>query len=144
MCLRCEGKGSVNDFDLAALFDEEKSINAGASIVPGYSMDGWYGRIFRGSGFFDPDKPIKKYNKRELHSLLHKEPTEIKVDGINVTYEGLIPKIQKSMLSKDVEAMQPHIRAFVERAVVFTTSPECDGTRQIGRASCRARVCQYV
>ncbi|HEY9564684.1 MAG TPA: excinuclease ABC subunit UvrA, partial [Nocardioides sp.] len=129
MCLRCEGKGSVNDFDNAALFDEEKSINAGAIIVPGYSMDGWYGRIFRGSGFFDPDKPIKKYNKRELHSLLHKEPTEIKVDGINVTYEGLIPKIQKSMLSKDVEAMQPHIRAFVERAVVFTTCPECDGTR---------------
>ncbi len=129
MCPRCEGRGSVSDFDLAALYDEEKSINEGAIIVPGYSMDGWYGRIFRGCGFFDPDKPIKKFNKRELHSLVHKEPTKIKVDGINVTYEGLIPKIQKSMLSKDVEAMQPHIRAFVERAVVFTTCPECDGTR---------------
>ncbi|NYG57627.1 excinuclease UvrABC ATPase subunit [Nocardioides daedukensis] len=134
MCPRCEGKGAVNDFDNAALFDEEKSINEGAIIVPGYSMDGWYGRIFRGSGFFDPDKPIKKYNKRELHSLLHKEPTKIKVDGINVTYEGLIPKIQKSMLSKDVEAMQPHIRAFVERAVVFTTCPECEGTRLAAEA----------
>ncbi|MDT0203529.1 excinuclease ABC subunit UvrA [Nocardioides sp. AE5] len=129
MCPRCEGKGSVSDFDLAALFDEEKSLNEGAIIVPGYSMDGWYGRIFRGSGFFDPDKPIKKYNKREMHSLLHKEPTKVKVDGINVTYEGLIPKIQKSMLSKDVEAMQSHIRAFVERAVVFTTCPDCEGTR---------------
>ncbi|WP_206065252.1 excinuclease ABC subunit UvrA [Nocardioides sp. JQ2195] len=129
MCPRCEGKGSVSDFDNAALFDEEKSLNEGAIIVPGYSMEGWYGRIFRGSGFFDPDKPIKKYNKREMHSLLHKEATRIKVDGINVTYEGLIPKIQKSMLSKDVEAMQPHVRAFVERAVVFTTCPECDGTR---------------
>ncbi|KRF17216.1 daunorubicin resistance protein DrrC [Nocardioides sp. Soil797] len=129
MCPRCEGKGSVSDFDNAALFDDEKSINEGAIIVPGYSMEGWYGRIFRGSGFFDPDKPIKKFNKREMHSLLHKEATRIKVDGVNVTYEGLIPKIQKSMLSKDVEAMQPHIRAFVERAVVFTICPECDGTR---------------
>ena len=92
-------------------------------------MDGWYGRIFRGCGFFDPDKPIKKFNKRELHDLLYKEPTKIKVDGINLTYEGLIPKIEKSMLSKDVDAMQPHIRAFVERAVMFTTCPDCDGTR---------------
>lgn len=129
MCPRCEGRGSVSDFDLAALYDEEKSIHDGAIIIPGYSMEGWYGRIFRGSGFFDADKPIKKFNKRELHSLLYKDPTKIKVDGINVTYEGLIPKIQKSMLSKDVEAMQPHIRAFVERAVVFTTCPECAGTR---------------
>jgi excinuclease UvrABC ATPase subunit len=92
-------------------------------------MDGWYGRIFRGSGFFDPDKPIRKYNKRELHDLLYKEPTKIKVDGINLTYEGVIPKIQKSMLSKDVDSLQSHIRAFVERAVTFTTCPECDGTR---------------
>ena len=92
-------------------------------------MDGWYGRIFSGCGFFDPDKPIRKFTKKELHDLLYKEPTKIKVDGINLTYEGLIPKIQKSMLSKDVDALQPHIRAFVERAVTFTTCPECDGTR---------------
>jgi excinuclease UvrABC ATPase subunit len=129
MCPRCEGRGSVTDFDLSALYDDSKSINEGAITIPGYSMDGWYGRIFRGSGFFDPDKPIRKFNKRELHDLLHKEPTKIKVDGINLTYEGLIPKIQKSMLSKDVDALQPHIRAFVERAVTFATCPECDGTR---------------
>ncbi len=129
MCQRCEGRGSVSDFDLSALYDENKSINEGAITIPGYSMEGWYGRIFRQSGFFDPDKPIKKYNKRELHDLLYKEPTKIKVEGINLTYSGLIPSIQKSMLSKDVEAMQPHIRAFVERAVVFQTCPECNGTR---------------
>jgi excinuclease UvrABC ATPase subunit len=129
MCPRCEGRGAVTDFDLAALYDDSKSINDGAITIPGYSMDGWYGRIFRGCGFFDPDKPIRKYNKRERHDLLYKEPTKIKVDGINLTYAGLIPSIQKSMLSKDVDAMQPHIRAFVERAVVFTTCPECDGTR---------------
>jgi excinuclease ABC A subunit len=129
MCPRCEGRGSVTDFDLSALFDDSKSINEGAITVPGYSMDGWYGRIFRGSGYFDPDKPIGKFNKRELHDLLHKEPTKIKVDGINLTYEGLIPKIQKSMLAKDVDSLQPHIRAFVERAVTFATCPECDGTR---------------
>jgi excinuclease UvrABC ATPase subunit len=129
MCPRCEGMGSVTDFDLAALYDDSLSLNEGALTIPGYSMDGWYGRIYRGSGFFDPDKPIRKYNKRELHDLLHKEPTKIKVDGINLTYEGLIPKIQKSFLSKDVDAMQPHIRAFVERAVTFSTCPDCDGTR---------------
>src|SRR3954449_9040676 len=129
MCPRCEGRGSVSDFDLSALYDDSKSLNEGALTIPGYSMEGWYGRIFRGSGFFDPDKPIKKFNKRELHDLLHKEPTKIKVDGINLTYAGLIPSIQRSMLSKDVEGMQPHIRAFVERAVVFTTCPDCDGTR---------------
>ena len=129
MCPRCEGMGSVTDFDLSALYDDSLSLNEGALIIPGYSMDGWYGRIFRGSGFFDPDKPIGKYTKKELHDLLYREPTKIKVDGINLTYEGLIPKIQKSMLSKDVEAMQPHIRAFVERAVTFMTCPECDGTR---------------
>ncbi len=129
MCVRCEGRGAVTDFDLTALYDDTKSINEGAITIPGYSMDGWYGRIFRGCGFFDPDKPIRKYNKRERHDLLHKEATKIKVDGINLTYAGLIPQIQKSFLSKDVDAMQPHIRAFVERAITFTTCPECDGTR---------------
>jgi excinuclease UvrABC ATPase subunit len=129
MCPRCEGRGSVTDFDLSALYDDSKSLNEGALTIPGYSMDGWYGRIFRGCGFFDPDKPIRKYNKRELHDLLHKESTKIKVDGINLTYLGLIPQIQKSFLSKDVDAMQPHVRAFVERAVTFTTCPDCDGTR---------------
>jgi excinuclease UvrABC ATPase subunit len=129
MCPRCEGRGSVTDFDLTALYDDSKSLNEGALTIPGYSMDGWYGRIFRGCGFFDPDKPIRKYSKKELQDLLHKEPTKIKVEGINLTYAGLIPTIQKSMLSKDVEAMQPHIRAFVERAITFTTCPECGGTR---------------
>lgn len=129
MCPRCEGLGSVTDFDLTALYDESKSLNEGALKVPGYSMEGWYGRIFRGCGFFDPDKPIRDYSEEELHDLLYKEPTKIKVDGFNLTYMGLIPQIQKSYLSKDVDAMQPHIRAFVERAVTFTTCPECDGTR---------------
>ncbi|MGH3321629.1 MAG: excinuclease ABC subunit UvrA, partial [Streptosporangiaceae bacterium] len=104
MCSRCEGMGAVTDFDLSALYDDSQSLNEGALTIPGYSMDGWYGRIFRGCGFFDPDKPISKYTKRELHDLLYKEPTKIKVEGINLTYEGLIPKIQKSMLSKDTEA----------------------------------------
>ena len=129
MCPRCEGRGSVTDFDLSQLYDDSKSLNEGALTIPGYSMDGWYGRIFRGCGFFDPDKPIRKFTKKELHDLLHKEPTKIKVDGINLTYAGLIPQIQKSFLSKDVDAMQPHIRAFVERVVTFTTCPECGGTR---------------
>ncbi|AKU92674.1 ATP-binding cassette domain-containing protein [Vulgatibacter incomptus] len=129
MCPRCEGMGSVTDFDLSQLYDDGKSLNEGALTVPGYSMDGWYGRIYRGCGFFDPDKPIRKYTKREVHDLLHKEPTKIKVDNINLTYEGLIPRIQKSYLAKDVDAMQPHIRAFVERAVTFTTCPDCAGTR---------------
>jgi excinuclease UvrABC ATPase subunit len=129
MCTRCEGRGSVTDFDLTALYDDSKSLNEGALRIPGYSMDGWFGRIFSGCGFFDPDKPIKKFTKKELHDLLYKAPTKIKVDGVNLTYEGLIPKIQKSMLSKDVDAMQPHIRAFVERAITFATCPECDGTR---------------
>ncbi len=129
MCPRCEGRGAVNDFDLSQLYDDSKSLNKGALTIPGYSMDGWYGRIFRGCGYFDPDKPIRKYTKRELHDLLHKEPTKIKVDGINLTYSGLLPTIQKSFLSKDVEALQPHVRAFVERVVTFSTCPECDGTR---------------
>ncbi len=121
--------GSVTDFDLSQLYDDSKTLNEGALTVPGYSMDGWFGRIFSGCGFFDPDKPIRKFTKTELHDLLYKEPTKIKVEGINLTYEGLIPKIQKSMLSKDVDAMQPHIRAFVERVVTFTTCPDCGGTR---------------
>jgi excinuclease UvrABC ATPase subunit len=129
MCPRCEGRGSVNDIDLTELYDDSKSLTEGPFKVPGYSMDGWFGRIFIGSGLFDPGKPIKKYTKRELNDLLYKEPTKIKVEGINLTYEGLIPKIQKSMLSKDVDSLQPHIRAFVERAVTFTTCPECGGTR---------------
>jgi excinuclease UvrABC ATPase subunit len=129
MCPNCEGRGSVTDFDLSQLYDDGKSLNEGALAIPGYSMDGWYGRIFRGCGFFDPDKPIEKFTKVELTDLLHKKPTKIKVDDVNLTYEGLIPKIQKSFLSKDREAMQPHIRAFVNRAVTFTTCPECDGTR---------------
>ncbi|SIQ91699.1 ATP-binding cassette domain-containing protein [Micromonospora avicenniae] len=129
MCPRCEGMGSVNDIDLTQLYDDSKSLNEGAITIPGYSMEGWYGRIFRGSGYFDPDKPIRRYTKKELHDLLYREPTKIKVDGINLTYSGLIPQIQKSFLSKDVDALQPHIRAFVERAVTFTTCPECDGTR---------------
>jgi excinuclease ABC A subunit len=129
MCPRCEGMGSITDMDLTQLYDATKSLNEGAITIPGYSMEGWYGRIFIGSGFFDPDKPISKYTKHELDDLLSKEPTKIKVDGINLTYEGLIPRIQKSMLSKDVDTLQPHIRAFVERAVTFTACPECGGTR---------------
>ncbi|MDQ3676491.1 MAG: excinuclease ABC subunit UvrA, partial [Actinomycetota bacterium] len=129
MCPRCEGRGSVNDIDLTQLYDDSLSLSEGALTIPGYTMDGWYGRIFRGCGFFDSDKPIRKFTKKELDALLYKEPTKIKVEGINLTYEGLIPRIQKSMLSKDVDSLQPHIRAFVERAVTFTTCPDCDGTR---------------
>jgi excinuclease UvrABC ATPase subunit len=129
MCPRCEGMGRVDDIDLSALYDDSKSLNEGALTIPGYSMEGWYGRIFRGCGYFDPDKPIREYTKKELTDLLHRDPTKIKVDGVNLTYSGLLPTIKKSFLSKDVEAMQPHVRAFVERAVTFTTCPECDGTR---------------
>ncbi|SDP93890.1 Excinuclease UvrABC ATPase subunit [Actinopolyspora xinjiangensis] len=129
MCPHCEGRGAVTDFDLSQLYDDSKSLNEGALTVPGYSTDGWYGRIFRGCGFFDPDKPIREFTARELDDLLYREPTRIKVDDVNLTYEGLIPKIRKSMLSKDVEAMQPHVRAFVERVVTFTSCSECGGTR---------------
>src|SRR5580698_1452074 len=129
MCPRCEGHGSVTDFDLSQLYDDSKSLNEGALTIPGYSMDGWYGRIFTGCGFFDPDKPIRKFTKTELHDLLYKEPTRIKVDNSNLTYEGLIPRMQKSFLSKDREALQPHIRAFVDRAITFAACPECGGTR---------------
>ena len=129
MCPRCEGKGNVSDIDLTQLYDDTKSLNDGALTIPGYTGDGWYVRIFTGSGFLDPDKAIKDYSKRELDDLLYKAPTKIKIDTINLTYEGLVPKIQKSFLAKDPDAMQPHIRAFVERAVKFDTCPECHGTR---------------
>jgi excinuclease UvrABC ATPase subunit len=137
MCARCEGRGAVNDFDLTQLYDDSKSLSEGALTIPGYSMDGWYGRIFSGSGFFDMDKPIRAFTKRELNDLLYREPTKIKVEGINLTYEGLIPKIRKSMLAKDVDALQPHVRAFVERVVTFTVCPECHGTRlsELARSS---------
>jgi excinuclease ABC A subunit len=129
MCPRCEGRGSVNDLDLAAIYDDTKSLNDGALLVPGYSMDGWYGRIFGGSGYFDMDKPIARFSKRELEDLLYRQPTRIKVDGINLTYEGVVTKISRSMLAKDVDSLQPHVRAFVERAATFTVCPECEGTR---------------
>src|SRR5262245_6021010 len=129
MCPRCEGMGSVSDIDLAQLYDDSKSLRGGAITVPGFNADGWSVRMFTASGFLDPEKPIRKYSKRELHDFLHREPTKVKINNINITYEGLIPRIQKSFLSKDVDAMQPHIRAFVERAVAFATCPECGGTR---------------
>ncbi|MGD9531052.1 ATP-binding cassette domain-containing protein [Pseudonocardia sp.] len=136
-CPRCEGRGTVSDFDLTALYDDSKSIVEGALTIPNYSVDGWYGRIFANSGFFPGDKPIRDFTKRELNALLHKEPTRIKVEGINVTFEGLIPRIEKSFLAKDREAMQPHIRAFVDRAIVFRTCPDCGGTRltELARSS---------
>jgi excinuclease UvrABC ATPase subunit len=136
MCPKCEGMGSVSDIDLSQLYDESKSLSQGALTVPGYTADGWQAKIFAAAGL-DLDKPIKKYTKQERHDLLHKELAKVKVAGVNLSYEGLIPRIQKSFLSKDVEAMQPHIRAFVERAVTFTTCPDCEGTRlnQAARSS---------
>ncbi|MET0997556.1 MAG: excinuclease ABC subunit UvrA, partial [Marmoricola sp.] len=128
MCPRCEGMGSVSDIDLTALYDETKSLSEGALTIPGYSMDGWYGRLFEGVGL-PMDKPIAQFTKKQLETMLYAEPTKIKVEGINLTFDGIIPKIQKSMLSKDVEAMQPHVRRFVERAVTFQVCPECNGTR---------------
>ncbi|HEX3931675.1 MAG TPA: excinuclease ABC subunit UvrA [Nocardioides sp.] len=129
MCPRCEGRGSVNDLDLTAVYDATKSLRDGALTVPGYSMDGWYGRIFAGSGYFDMDKPVGRFTRRELEDLLYRLPTKIKVEGINLTYEGVITKISKSMLSRDLDSLQPHVRAFVERAATFATCPDCDGTR---------------
>jgi len=129
MCPRCEGRGAVTDIDLAQLFDESKSLNDGAITVPGYKGGGWNSRLYVESGFVDPDKPVRKYTKKELHDFLHHEPVRMKIAGINMTYEGLVPRIQKSMLSKDKEAMQPHIREFVERAVAFTVCPDCGGSR---------------
>ncbi|MEV8569376.1 excinuclease ABC subunit UvrA [Streptomyces sp. NPDC051322] len=129
MCPRCEGRGAVTDIDLSQLYDDSKSLNEGALTIPGYKAGGWNYRLFSASGFVDADKPIAKYTKKELHDFLHHEPVRMKIEGINMTYEGLIPRVQKSMLAKDKEAMQPHIRAFVERAVTFTDCPECGGTR---------------
>ena len=129
MCPRCEGRGSVTDIDLSQLYDDSKSLNEGALTIPGYTAGGWNFRLYSASGFVDPDKPIRKYTKKELHDFLHREPARMKIAGINMTYEGLIPRVQKSMLSKDKESMQPHIRAFVDRAVTFTTCPECGGSR---------------
>ncbi|MEU5364104.1 excinuclease ABC subunit UvrA [Streptomyces sp. NPDC005925] len=130
MCTRCEGRGKVSDIDLTQLYDDSKSLSEGAFTIPGWKSDSqWTVQMYAQSGFVDPDKPIRRYTEKEMHAFLYGEPTKIKVNGINLTYEGLIPKIQKSFLSKDKEAMQPHIRAFVERAVTFATCPECDGTR---------------
>ncbi|SCL26997.1 Excinuclease UvrABC ATPase subunit [Micromonospora nigra] len=130
MCPRCEGRGTVSDIDLSQLYDDSKSLAEGAFTIPGWKSDNfWTVRVYAESGFVDPDKPIRAYTKKELHDFLYKEPVKVKVDGVNLTYEGLIPKIKKSFLAKDKEAMQPHIRAFVERAVTFTTCPDCDGTR---------------
>ncbi len=129
MCPRCEGRGAVSDIDLAELFDDSKSLAEGAMTVPGYKAGGWNYRLYAASGFYDPEKPIRKFSKKELHDFLHHEPVRMKIAGINMTYEGLIPRVEKSMLSKDREAMQPHIREFVDRAVTFTTCPECNGTR---------------
>ncbi|HEX7117502.1 MAG TPA: excinuclease ABC subunit UvrA [Longimicrobiales bacterium] len=129
MCPRCEGMGSVSDIDLTQLYDDRKSLSEGALTIPGYNAGGWNVRMYSESGFLDPDKPIREYTEAELHDFLYKEPVKVKFNGINITYEGLIPRIQKSFLSKDVDALQPHIRAFVERAVTFTACPECGGTR---------------
>ncbi|WP_411070268.1 ATP-binding cassette domain-containing protein [Streptomyces sp. cmx-4-25] len=143
MCTRCEGRGTVSDIDLTQLYDDSKSLDEGALTVPGYTTGGWNYRLYTESGLVDPAKPIRSYTKKELDAFLHHEPTRMKIAGINMTYEGLVPRIQKSFLAKDKEGMQPHIRAFVERAVTFTTCPECDGTRlaegarasKIGRTS---------
>ncbi|MFD1045640.1 ATP-binding cassette domain-containing protein, partial [Kibdelosporangium lantanae] len=137
MCARCEGRGSINDINLAEIYDENLSLNDGALKVPGYSMDGWYGRIYGGAGYFAMDKPIRRFTKRELNDLLYREPTKIKVEGINLTYEGVITRLRKTVLAKDIDSLQPHVRAFVERAATFTVCPECDGTRlsELARSS---------
>src|SRR5712671_6678764 len=139
MCPRCEGRGAVTDLDLSQLYDDGKSLNEGALTVPGYTGGGWNSRLYIESGFVDPDKPIRMYTKKELRDFLHHEPVRMKIAGINMTYEGLIPRIQKSMLSKDKEGMQPHIREFVERAVTFTVCPECGGTR-LGEAARSSKI----
>ncbi len=139
MCPRCEGMGSVSDVDLSQIYDETRSLADGAITIPGYTADGWSVRLYAESGFLDPNKPIRDYSATELHDFLRREPTKVKLNGINVTYEGLIPRIQKSMLAKDVEAMQPHIRAFVERAVTFQPCPECGGTR-LGAAARSSKI----
>ncbi|OII61962.1 daunorubicin resistance protein DrrC [Streptomyces sp. CC53] len=139
MCTRCEGRGTVTDIDLTQLYDDSKSLSEDPFTIPTYTGDGWVVRVIRESGFFDPDKPIRAYTKKERHDFLHREPVKVKINGVNLTYEGLIPKIQKSFLSKDRESMQPHIRAFVDRAVTFQTCPECDGTR-LGAAARSSKI----
>jgi excinuclease ABC A subunit len=129
MCPRCEGRGTVSDLDLTQLYEDTKSLNDGAITIPGYTGGGWNSRLYSESGFVDPGKPIRNYTKKELHDFLHHEPVRMKIAGINMTYEGLIVRVRRSMLSKDKESMQPHIRAFVDRAVTFTACPECGGTR---------------
>lgn len=129
MCPACEGLGQVSDIDLDELLDRSLSLAAGAIRVPGYNPDGWMVKGFTESGFLDPDKPIADYTETELHDFLHKEQTKVKIAGINMTYEGLIPKVTKSMLQKDRDSLQPHIRAFVDRAVKFMPCPACGGTR---------------
>ncbi|MDO9398167.1 MAG: excinuclease ABC subunit UvrA, partial [Herbiconiux sp.] len=129
MCSRCEGRGSVSDIDLTQLYDESKSIEEGAITIPGYTGDGWMVRIISGSGFFDPTKPIREFTEQERADFLYHEPVKLKINGVNLTYEGLVPRVQNSFLAKDKESVQPHIRAFIDRAVTFTTCPDCDGTR---------------
>jgi len=130
MCPRCEGMGIVSDIDLTQLYDDTKSVAEGAITIPGYKVDSWWTvGIFTASGFVDPNKPIREYTRQELHDFLYKEPTKVKVNGVNLTYEGLVPKVQKSFLSKDPDGLQPHIRAFVDRAATFSSCPECAGTR---------------
>ena len=130
MCARCEGRGTVSDIDLTQLFDESRSLAEGAITIPGWKVDSWWTTgIYIESGFLDPNKPIRNYTRKELQDFLYKGPTKVKVNGVNLTYEGLVPKVQKSMLSKDPDALQPHIRAFVDRAVTFATCPECAGSR---------------
>jgi len=129
MCPRCEGRGAVSDLDLAQIVDETKSLDEGAIMVPGYTADGWMVKGFSQSGFYPGDKPISQFTDKQRHLFLYGEVTKVKISGINMTYEGLIPKITKSMLSKDLDALQPHIRAFVERVATFAVCPECDGTR---------------
>jgi excinuclease UvrABC ATPase subunit len=143
MCPRCEGMGTVSAVDLTQLYDEGKSLNEGAIRVPGYTADGWATRMFSESGFFDPAKPIREYSETELHDFLYKEPVKVRINGINLTYEGLVPRIQKSMLSKDVERLQPHIRAFVDRVATFSACPDCGGTRlnEAARSSKIAGIC---
>ncbi|GAA4551271.1 ATP-binding cassette domain-containing protein [Streptomyces collinus] len=137
MCTHCEGRGTVSDIDLTQLYDDSKSLSEDPFTIPTYTGDGWVVRIIAESGFFDKDKPIRQYTKKERHDFLYREPVKVKVNGVNLTYEGLIPKIQKTFLSKDRESMQPHIRAFVDRAVTFTRCPDCDGTRlsELARSS---------
>ncbi|MET7424995.1 excinuclease ABC subunit UvrA [Dactylosporangium sp. NPDC005555] len=138
-CPRCEGMGTNNDIDLDELFDRDKSLSEGAITIPGYSVDGWLVRIFAASGFVDADKPIRDYTDQEMHDFLYKEPVKVKIDSINMTYEGLVPRVQKGFLQKDKEALQPHLRAFVERAVTFTACPECGGTR-LNKAALDSRI----